>query len=48
MCSAYLFKIFIGDIASIETLQLNKNFMYYILRVSHETPNTHTIDMTPW
>ena len=21
--------------------------MYYILRVSHDTPNTHTIDLTP-
>ena len=23
------------------------NFMYYILRVSYETPNTHTIDLNP-
>ena len=47
MCSAYLLDIFIGNIASTATFQQKKNFMYYILRVSHETPITHIIELTP-
>ena len=47
MFYAYLFDIFIDDIASTETFQQNKNFMYYILRVIHETLNTQTIELTP-
>ena len=47
MCSAYLFEIFIGDISSTEIFQQNKNFMRYIIRVSHETPNMRTIEIIP-
>ena len=47
MCTAYLFDIFIGDIAYTATFQKNKSSMYYIVRASHETPNTHTIELTP-
>ena len=34
-------------IAFTSTFQKNKFLRYYVLIVSHETPNTHTIDMTP-
>ena len=47
MCSACLFYIFIGGIASTATFQQNENFVYYILIASHETPNAHTIELTP-
>ena len=47
MCPAYVFDIFIGDIAYTATFQKNKSSMYYIVRASHETPNTHTIELTP-
>ena len=47
MFYVYLFHIFIGDIASTETFKQNKKFLYYILKVSHDTPNTHTIDLDP-
>ena len=46
MCSAYMFDIFIGDIASTAIFQKNKKSMYYILRFIHEMPNTHTLDLT--
>ena len=46
MCSAYLFDIFICVIAFTTTFQQNKNPMYYIIRFSHETPNTYTTELT--
>ena len=43
-CSTYLFDIFISNIPSTRTFK-NQNFVYYTLRVIHEPPNKHTIDM---